>query len=67
MFAWIVEKLRGFRTLLVAALIACMGVLEVTNWADVIPNGPSKGYVLVGIALVMAVLRAVTTTPLGKK
>ena len=46
--------------------LATVGVLEATNWVDVIPDGPSKGWTIFGIALVTAWLRVITTGPVGK-
>ncbi len=60
------ERLKGFRTVLFALLLATIGVLEATDWASLLPDGPAKGWVLLGISLVIAWLRAVTTTPIGR-
>lgn len=58
--------MKGWRTLLFSLGLATVGVLEATNWVDVIPDGPSKGWTILGIALVTAWLRVITTGPIGK-
>ena len=55
----------GYRTYLVSALIAVFGVLEATDWNALLDN-PSAGWVAVGAAVVMAIMRSITTTPAGK-
>ena len=60
------DRLKGWRTILFSLLLATVGVLEATNWADLIPDGPAKGWILLAIALVIAWLRAITTTPIGR-
>lgn len=56
--------MKGYRTFIVAALVAAFGVLEMTNWNAFLDN-PQAGVVALISALVMAVLRAITTTPPG--
>jgi GH24 family phage-related lysozyme (muramidase) len=66
---WLRERLRwlkGWRTLLFSLLLATLGVAEATNWADLVPDGPAKGWVLLAIALTIAWLRVITTTPPGR-
>jgi hypothetical protein len=58
------EFLHGYRTYIVAAIIAVLGVLEQTNWFT-LWDDPKAGWTAVGSAVVMAVLRSVTTTPPG--
>ena len=62
-----VRKLKGWRTLLFSLLVATVGVLEVTDWAPIIPEGPNKGLVLILISIFIAWLRVITTTPIGQK
>jgi hypothetical protein len=57
--------MNGYRTYLVAALIAIFGVLASTDWVAFL-NDPKAGAVAVGSAILMAVMRALTTTPPGK-
>ena len=61
------RHLKGWRTMLFALLVATVGVLEATNWADLVPDGPAKGYWLLVISMVIAWLRAITTTPIGRR
>ena len=58
--------LKGWRTLLFSLLLATLGVVEATDWASLIPDGPNKGWILLGIAIIVAWLRVITTTPVGK-
>ena len=63
----VLRRLKGWRTLMFSLLLATLGVLEATDWAQMVPDGPNKGYWLLGIALVTAWLRAITTTPIGQR
>lgn len=60
------RKMRGWRTMLFAILLAVGGVLEAADWASIVPKEHVGSVVLV-IAVVMAVLRLVTTGPVGQK
>ena len=62
----ITRRLKGWRTLFFSLLVATIGVAEATNWAELIPDGPAKGWVLLAIALTTAWLRVITTTPVGR-
>ena len=55
----------GYRTYLVSALIAVFGVLEATDWNSLLDN-PGAGWVAVSAAVIMAIMRSITTTPAGK-
>jgi hypothetical protein len=60
------QAAKGWKTLLASLAIAVMGVLQATDWTTIVP--PDKvGPVMVGIGVLMAVLRAVTDGPIGKK
>ena len=61
------ERLKGWRTVLFALLVATIGVLEAADWASIVPDGPAKGWILLAIALAIAWLRVITTTPIGRK
>ena len=61
------ERLKGWRTVLFALLVATVGVLEATDWASIVPDGPAKGWILLAIALAIAWLRIITTTPIGRR
>ncbi len=54
----------GYRTYLAAALVAIFGVLASTDWIAFF-NDPKAGAVAIGSAVLMAVMRAFTTTPAG--
>ncbi len=60
------EKLKGWRTILVSVLLAVVGVLQTADWATIVAPryvGPA----MLAIAVVVAVLRAVTDTAVGRK
>lgn len=52
----------GYRTYLVAVLMAVFGALSVLDW-NLVLNDPKAGWSLVISAVIMAVMRAITTTP----
>jgi hypothetical protein len=54
----------GYRTYVAAALVAIFGVLASTDWITFLDD-PKAGAVAVGAAILMAVMRAMTTTPPG--
>lgn len=55
----------GYRTYLAAALVAIFGALASTDWIAVL-NDPKAGAVAVASAILMAVMRTLTTTPPGQ-
>jgi hypothetical protein len=55
----------GYRTYIAAALMAIFGVLATVDWNAVLQN--PAGLVAVGSAVLMAVLRSITSTPPGQK
>ncbi len=58
--------MKGYRTLLVNAAVALVGVAQSFDWTTVVaPN--RVGLVLTGIGVVNMVLRALTDTPVGQK
>jgi len=59
-------RLKGWRTLAFSLLVAALGVAQATDWASVIPDGPAKGWWLFAIALMVAWLRVITDTPVGR-
>lgn len=60
--------MKGWKTLIVGAVLALAGFLQGVNWADVIPNDPQTvGWIVSGIGVVVAVLRFITNTPVGSK
>ena len=54
----------GWRTYLAAAIVAAGGVIAQTDWVSFLAN-PKAGLVAIGTALLMAIMRSVTTTPPG--
>ncbi len=54
----------GYRTYLAAILVAIFGALASTDWIAFL-NDPKAGAVAVGSAMLMAVMRAFTSTPPG--
>lgn len=58
--------LQGYRTFIAAALMAVFSVLAMTDWVAFL-NNPTAGLVGLLSAILMAVLRAVTSTPPLKK
>jgi hypothetical protein len=59
-------QLKGWRTLLVSLAIAVVGVLQSADWATIVP-AEHVGTVMLVIGVLVAVLRTLTDTPLGKK
>lgn len=57
--------LQGYRTYIVAALMATFSVLAMLDW-NAFLNDPKAGFVGLVSAVIMAVLRSITTTPPGK-
>ncbi len=62
----IARRVRGWRTLLFSLMVAGLGVVEATDWAELVPDGPDKGWWLFGIGLGTAWLRVITTGPVGR-
>ena len=56
--------LKGYRTFMVSALMAVFGALALADWNAFLDN-PQAGVVAIFSAVVMAILRAFTTTPPG--
>ena len=56
--------MKGWKTALAALLITVVGGLETFFEGVQFVNEDTQGYVLMGIGVLMAGLRAVTTTPL---
>lgn len=52
----------GYRTYTAAALLATFGVLASTDWVAFL-NDPKAGAVAVGSAILMAIMRSITSTP----
>jgi hypothetical protein len=52
----------GYRTYIAAGLVALFGVLAQTDWISFLSN-PKAGLVAIGSAILMAIMRSITTTP----
>ena len=52
----------GYRTYIAAAIAAIGGVLAMTDWVSFLSNWKA-GAATLGMAIVMAVFRSITTTP----
>lgn len=69
MITWVKSLLdgsKGWRTLIVSLALAVVGVLQTADWATIV--GPEQvGPAMLAVAVVVAVLRAVTNTPIGSK
>jgi hypothetical protein len=57
---------KGWRTVMLSLLLAVVGVLQTADWATIVPPR-QVGPVMLVIAIVVAVLRVLTDTPLGTK
>jgi hypothetical protein len=57
---------KGWRTVMLSVLLAVVGVLQTADWATIVPPR-QVGPVMLVIAIVVAVLRVLTDTPLGIK
>jgi hypothetical protein len=59
--------MKGWKTLGFALALALGGVLQTFDWATVIPQNKTwSGVVMVAIGGIVAGLRAITTTAVGK-
>jgi len=56
----------GYRTYIAAGLVAFFGVLAQTDWITFLAN-PKAGAVAIGSAILMAIMRSITTTPPATK
>ena len=59
--------MKGWRTLGLNAAVALIGVAQATNWTDVLGSNAAGGWVVTGVAIANMMLRALTTTPVGKR
>lgn len=59
------NRLKGFRTLMVNIVLSIMPILEMSEMLDVLPDDYEAPYAIM-IALVNLYLRSITTTPFGK-
>ena len=59
------EKIKGYKTAVVGALIAVLGCLEALEWTNLVPDGYAGATIAI-IGFVMLGLRAMTTTAIYK-
>ena len=60
------EALKGWRTMLVSVFLAIVGVLQTADWATIV--APRQvGPVMLAVGILVAVLRTLTDTPVGKR
>lgn len=60
------DFLKGYKTVIFNVLAAIFGVLEVTDFTNIIP-ADWQGAVITVIAAINMLLRANTNTPIGRK
>jgi hypothetical protein len=58
--------MKGFKTLIVAVGVAAIGLLEQFDVTTIVPD-KYDGLALAGVGVIMAALRLITNTPVGKK
>jgi len=58
--------LNGYKTYLVAVLTAVFGVLATHDWISFF-NDPKAGWAILGMSLLMAVMRAITSATTVKE
>ena len=58
--------MQGYRTYLAAGLVAFGGIVAQTDWIGFMAN-PKAGLVALGSALLMAIMRSITSTPPASK
>lgn len=54
----------GWRTILASVLTISFGILASTNWISFLDN-PQAGAVAIATGIIMAIMRMITTTPVG--
>ena len=64
-FISFINRLKGFRTLMVNIVLSIMPILEMSEMLNVLPDDYEAPYAIM-IALVNLYLRSITTTPFGK-
>lgn len=58
--------LTGYKTAAFSLLLIIFGALQGFDWATLISDPQIVGWVMTGIGAIVFVLRALTTTPIGK-
>lgn len=60
--------LTGYRTLGLAVAVTAVGAVQGLDFATLLPNDPQTvGWLVTGLGIAAAILRLLTTTPVGKK
>lgn len=60
------SAVKGWKTMIVSSVLAIVGVLQTADWATIV--SPSHvGPTILGIAILVAVLRSVTDTAVGRR
>ncbi len=59
--------MKGWRTLAFNIALAAVGIAQAADWTSILGATPYTGYVVMVIGAVGAVLRSVTTGPVGAK
>lgn len=57
--------LTGWKTLIFSLAIAIVGVLSATDWVNLL-GSTKAGWVVTGIGVASAILRMITSTPVGQ-
>ena len=57
--------MRGYRTLIIGALVAILGIAEGFDWINIVPAAWAE-FILGAIGVIMIYLRKITTTPVGE-
>jgi lysozyme len=60
------SAVKGWKTMIVSSVLAVVGVLQTADWATIV-SPTDVGPTILGIAIVVAVLRSVTDTPVGRR
>lgn len=59
--------MKGYRTIILAVLVAVVGALQGLDWVKLIPDHPQTvGYIVSALGIAFGTLRYVTNTPIGK-
>lgn len=58
--------MKGYRTLLFSLAVAIVGALESFDWTDLVPPDQA-GLALTAVGVAAAVLRFLTSTPVGAR
>lgn len=62
----LLRRLKGWKTLGVSSAIAVAGVLQTADWTTIVP--PDRvGQTLLLIGVIVALLRVVTNSPVGRR